>query len=175
MTADAMVAVAFTAPHVTEWVTVDVTRTMKLVERLRADREFAASRSPRCSSSRRRCCSPSGATPDQRDLGRGGRRDRRQALRQPRHRRRDPRGLVVPNIKDADRMSLRELADALAAAHGDGSRRQDPAGRHERRHDHDHERRRLRRRRGTPILNPARRPSSRSGRSGGSRGCTRAG
>jgi pyruvate dehydrogenase E2 component (dihydrolipoamide acetyltransferase) len=26
-----------------------------------------------------------------------------------------PRGLVVPNIKDADRMSLRELADALAA------------------------------------------------------------
>ena len=26
-----------------------------------------------------------------------------------------PRGLVVPNIKDADRMSLRELADALGA------------------------------------------------------------
>jgi pyruvate dehydrogenase E2 component (dihydrolipoamide acetyltransferase) len=26
-----------------------------------------------------------------------------------------PRGLVVPNIKDADRMSLRQLADALAA------------------------------------------------------------
>ena len=26
-----------------------------------------------------------------------------------------PRGLVVPNIKDADRMSLRELADAIAA------------------------------------------------------------
>src|SRR4051812_680729 len=40
-TADAMVASAFTAPHVTEWVTVDVTRTMKLVERLRTDREFA--------------------------------------------------------------------------------------------------------------------------------------
>jgi pyruvate dehydrogenase E2 component (dihydrolipoamide acetyltransferase) len=26
-----------------------------------------------------------------------------------------PRGLVVPNVKDADRMSLRELADAVAA------------------------------------------------------------
>ncbi len=30
-----MVSSAFTAPHVTEWVTVDVTRTMELVERLR--------------------------------------------------------------------------------------------------------------------------------------------
>jgi 2-oxoisovalerate dehydrogenase E2 component (dihydrolipoyl transacylase) len=40
MTAQAMVASAFTAPHVTEWVTVDVTATMDLVERLKADREF---------------------------------------------------------------------------------------------------------------------------------------
>ncbi len=36
MTAQAMVASAFTAPHVTEFVTVDVTRTMRLVERLRS-------------------------------------------------------------------------------------------------------------------------------------------
>ncbi len=36
-----MVASAFTAPHVSEWLTVDVTRSMRLVERLRADREFA--------------------------------------------------------------------------------------------------------------------------------------
>ena len=34
-TAQAMVASAFTAPHVTEWLTVDVTRTVKLVRRLR--------------------------------------------------------------------------------------------------------------------------------------------
>ena len=40
MTAQAMVASAFTAPHVTEFITVDVTRTMELVERLRSDREF---------------------------------------------------------------------------------------------------------------------------------------
>ena len=32
--AEAMVASAFTAPHVTEWVEVDVTRTLELVERL---------------------------------------------------------------------------------------------------------------------------------------------
>ena len=34
-TAAAMVGSAFTAPHVTEFVTVDVTRTMKLVEELK--------------------------------------------------------------------------------------------------------------------------------------------
>src|SRR6185295_11857186 len=40
VTAQAMVGSAFTAPHVTEFITLDVTRTMRLVERLRADREF---------------------------------------------------------------------------------------------------------------------------------------
>ncbi|MGP3971677.1 dihydrolipoamide acetyltransferase family protein [Streptomyces sp. 6N223] len=39
-TAAAMVGSAFTAPHVTEFVTVDVTRTMKLVEELKQDREY---------------------------------------------------------------------------------------------------------------------------------------
>ena len=40
-TAQAMVRSAFTAPHVTEWVTVDVTATMELVDRLKGRREFA--------------------------------------------------------------------------------------------------------------------------------------
>ncbi len=39
--AGAMVASAFTAPHVTEWVTVDATATVELVERLRERRELA--------------------------------------------------------------------------------------------------------------------------------------
>jgi 2-oxoisovalerate dehydrogenase E2 component (dihydrolipoyl transacylase) len=39
-TAEAMVASAFTAPHVTEWVEVDVSRTVELVDRLRADRAW---------------------------------------------------------------------------------------------------------------------------------------
>ncbi|MFF5567594.1 dihydrolipoamide acetyltransferase family protein [Streptomyces sp. NPDC012623] len=43
-TAAAMVGSAFTAPHVTEFVTVDVTRTMKLVEELRSDPELAGLR-----------------------------------------------------------------------------------------------------------------------------------
>src|SRR5690606_5059720 len=40
-TAEAMVASAFTAPHVTVLHTVDVTRTMKLVASLKEDRDFA--------------------------------------------------------------------------------------------------------------------------------------
>ncbi|WP_229052981.1 dihydrolipoamide acetyltransferase family protein [Aeromicrobium sp. Leaf350] len=40
VTAAAMVASAFTAPHVTEWVEVDVSRTVELVERLRGEREW---------------------------------------------------------------------------------------------------------------------------------------
>ncbi|WP_037861589.1 dihydrolipoamide acetyltransferase family protein [Streptomyces sp. NRRL S-340] len=43
-TAAAMVGSAFTAPHVTEFVTVDVTRTMRLVEELKQDKEFAGLR-----------------------------------------------------------------------------------------------------------------------------------
>ncbi|WP_217140420.1 dihydrolipoamide acetyltransferase family protein [Streptomyces sp. AC627_RSS907] len=43
-TAAAMVGSAFTAPHVTEFVTVDVTRTMKLVEELKQDKEFTGLR-----------------------------------------------------------------------------------------------------------------------------------
>ena len=40
MMAQAMVDSAFTAPHVTEWITVDVTKTMKVVEKLKAHRDF---------------------------------------------------------------------------------------------------------------------------------------
>ena len=91
MTAQAMVGSAFTAPHVTEFVTIDATRTMKLVERLRADREFrdvkvspllivakamliAARRNPQIN-----------AAWDEANAG-----DRGQALREPGHRRGHP-------------------------------------------------------------------------------------
>ncbi|MFG2284636.1 dihydrolipoamide acetyltransferase family protein [Streptomyces sp. NPDC048595] len=43
-TAQAMVASAFTAPHVTEFITVDVTRTMKLVQELKQDPDMAGLR-----------------------------------------------------------------------------------------------------------------------------------
>ncbi|HET8602033.1 MAG TPA: dihydrolipoamide acetyltransferase family protein [Segeticoccus sp.] len=115
MTAQAMVGSAFTAPHVTEFVTVDVTRTMKLVERLREDREFAGVKvSPLLVVAKALILAVRrnpgvNATWDEAageiiqknyvNLGIAAA---------------TPRGLIVPNIKDADRMSLRQLADALA-------------------------------------------------------------
>jgi pyruvate dehydrogenase E2 component (dihydrolipoamide acetyltransferase) len=43
-TADAMSLSAFTAPHVTEWVQVDVTPTIEFVRRMREDKEFVGLR-----------------------------------------------------------------------------------------------------------------------------------
>jgi len=116
MTAQAMVASAFTAPHVTEFVTVDVTRTMRLVERLKADREFegvkvspllilakalilAVQRHPEINASWDEAAQEI-VIKRYVNLGIAAA---------------TPRGLVVPNIKDADAMSLRELAAALSA------------------------------------------------------------
>jgi pyruvate dehydrogenase E2 component (dihydrolipoamide acetyltransferase) len=115
-TAAAMVASAFTAPHVTEFVTCDVTATMELRDRIAARREFrdvkvspllllakavilAAAKTPSIN-----------ATWDDQageivlkhyvNLGIAAATER---------------GLIVPNIKDADQLSLRELAEAIAA------------------------------------------------------------
>lgn len=114
MTAQAMVGSAFTAPHVTEFVTVDMTRTMDLVERLKADREFRDLRvTPLLVLAKALCVAVRrnpqvNATWDEAaqeivikhyvNLGIAAA---------------TPRGLVVPNIKDADRMSLRDLGQAL--------------------------------------------------------------
>jgi pyruvate dehydrogenase E2 component (dihydrolipoamide acetyltransferase) len=114
-TASAMVASAFTAPHVTEFVTVDVTRSMKLLERLRRDRDFegmrlgpllllmrsvllAVRRHPEINSSWDEAAGEI-VVKDYVNLGIATAA---------------PRGLLVPNIKDADRMALPELARALA-------------------------------------------------------------
>ena len=116
MTAQAMVSSAFTAPHVTEWVTVDVTRTMELVERLKADRDWqgvrvspllvvmkalllATTRNPEVNAAWDEAAQEI-VVKHYVNLGIAAA---------------TPRGLVVPNIKDADAMSLRELADALSA------------------------------------------------------------
>ncbi len=114
-TAEAMVASAFTAPHVTVFHTIDVTRTMKLVERLRADREFkdvritpllitakalliALNRHPEVNASWDEN-SQEIVYKHYVNLGIAAN---------------TPRGLVVPNIKDAHRLDLKELAQGLA-------------------------------------------------------------
>ncbi|ROS23865.1 dihydrolipoamide acetyltransferase family protein [Cellulomonas sp. PhB150] len=114
-TAEAMVASAFSAPHVTVFHTIDVTRTMKLVERLRADREFAdvrvtplliAAKALMLAIRRHPEINASWDEVNQEivykhyiNLGIAAA---------------TPRGLVVPNIKDAHRLTLRELADDIA-------------------------------------------------------------
>ncbi|MBG0560491.1 dihydrolipoamide acetyltransferase family protein [Actinoplanes aureus] len=116
LTAENMVASAFTAPHVTEFLTVDVTRSMKTLEKIKTRREFAelrvsplllvakavllaVKRHPMVNSTW------SGATneivvKEYVNLGIAAATER---------------GLIVPNIKDAGRLALPELAEALNA------------------------------------------------------------
>ncbi|HSI94001.1 MAG TPA: dihydrolipoamide acetyltransferase family protein [Jiangellaceae bacterium] len=114
VTAENVVRSAFTAPHVTEFITVDVTRTMRLIERLRETREFRDVKLSPLAVLARAMCIAARRTPDvnarwddaageivvQRYVNLGIAAA-------------TPRGLVVPNIKDADRLSLRELAVAI--------------------------------------------------------------
>ncbi len=114
LTAENMVASAFTAPHVTEFLTVDVTRSMKALERLRTRPEWrdarvsplllvakavlmAVRRHPMVNSTWSAETNEI-VVKEYVNLGIAAATDR---------------GLIVPNVKDAGRLSLRELADAL--------------------------------------------------------------
>ncbi|OKK10142.1 dihydrolipoamide acetyltransferase family protein [Streptomyces sp. CB02400] len=113
-TAAAMVGSAFTAPHVTEFVTVDVTRTMKLVEELKQDKEFtglrvnpllliakallvAIRRNPEINASWDEAAQEI-VVKHYVNLGIAAA---------------TPRGLIVPNIKDAHAKTLPQLAESL--------------------------------------------------------------
>lgn len=115
-TAAAMVQSAFTAPHVTEFLTVDVTPAMDLLARLKGSSAFsgvkltpltlaakavliALRRNPSLNA-RWDDSSQEIVTFNYVNLGIAAA---------------TPRGLTVPNIKDADALSLHELAEALAA------------------------------------------------------------
>ena len=115
ITAQAMVASAFTAPHVTEFITVDVSDTMNLVNRLKTDPEFrdvkvspllivakaliiASGRNPGINATWDEAAQEI-VVKNYVNLGIAAA---------------TPRGLMVPNIKDANQMSLRQLADAMA-------------------------------------------------------------
>ena len=114
MMAGAMVQSAFSAPHVTEWVTVDATRTVEFVERLKARREFRDVKVSPLLVLARAAMLAMRRTPvinsfwDEAaqevvfkhyvNLGIAAA---------------TPRGLVVPNVKDAQDLSLVDLATAL--------------------------------------------------------------
>ncbi|MFI7430266.1 dihydrolipoamide acetyltransferase family protein [Micromonospora sp. NPDC049836] len=112
LTAENMARSAFTAPHVTEFLTVDVTRAMKALDRLRGRREWrdarvsplllvakavllAVKRHPMVNST---WAGDEIVVKEYVNLGIAAATER---------------GLIVPNIKDAGRLSLRELADAM--------------------------------------------------------------
>jgi 2-oxoisovalerate dehydrogenase E2 component (dihydrolipoyl transacylase) len=114
VTAEAMVSSAFTAPHVTEWVTIDVSRTMRFVKRVRGQSDFRDIKVSPLLVIAKAVCLAVRRTPEINATW-------DEAAGEIVHKHyvnlgiaaATPRGLVVPNIKDADRMSLRELADAL--------------------------------------------------------------
>ncbi|MFJ6927209.1 dihydrolipoamide acetyltransferase family protein [Streptomyces nigra] len=113
-TAAAMVGSAFTAPHVTEFVTVDVTRTLKLVEELKGDKEFAGLRvNPLLLISKALLV----AIKRNPDINASWDEANQEIVRK--HyvnlgiAAATPRGLIVPNIKDAQAKTLPQLAEAL--------------------------------------------------------------
>ena len=112
--AEAMVTSAFTAPHVTEWVEVDVTRTLDLVERLRQRRELADIRvSPLL------VVAMALIHATQEFPGINASWDEASHEIVDKHyvnlgiAAATPRGLVVPHVKDADTLDLVGLARAL--------------------------------------------------------------
>jgi 2-oxoisovalerate dehydrogenase E2 component (dihydrolipoyl transacylase) len=114
MMSQAMVESAFSAPHVTEWVTVDVTRTMEFVERLRTRREFRDVRVSPLLVLARAVMLAMRRTPEINSWW----DDAAQEVVYKHYvnlgiAAATPRGLVVPNVKDAERLSLLDLAGAL--------------------------------------------------------------
>lgn len=114
VTAQAMVNSAFTAPHVTEFITVDVTETMNLVARLKNDREFKDLKvSPLLVVMKALCLAV------RRNPGINATWDEAAGDIVLKHyvnlgiAAATPRGLMVPNIKDAETKSLVELAGEL--------------------------------------------------------------
>jgi pyruvate dehydrogenase E2 component (dihydrolipoamide acetyltransferase) len=114
-TAAAVVRSAFSAPHVTQMLTLDVTASMRLLERLRADRRFAGVRLSPLTLAARAMCLAARRTPEVTSVwhAEAGEIELRRYV--------DlavatatPRGLLVPVVRDADRLDLVGLGTAIA-------------------------------------------------------------
>ena len=111
MMAQAMSQSAFTSPHVTEWITVDATRTMEFVERLRTRREFRDVKVSPLLVLARATMLAMRRTPEINSFW-------DEAAQEVVYKSyvnlgiaaATPRGLVVPNVKEAQDLSLLELA-----------------------------------------------------------------
>jgi pyruvate dehydrogenase E2 component (dihydrolipoamide acetyltransferase) len=113
-TADAMVRSAFTAPHVSVWLDCDVSATMQLVERLKARHEFADLRVSSLLIVAKAVCLALRRTPELNSFWDGP--AQQIVLKSSINlgiAAATPRGLLVPNIKGAESLSLPELAAAI--------------------------------------------------------------
>ncbi|GLI25841.1 dihydrolipoamide acetyltransferase component of pyruvate dehydrogenase complex [Agromyces rhizosphaerae] len=123
-TAEAMVRSAFTAPHATEFLTVDVTASTELLDELRDDRATAGHRVTMLAMAAKATCIALARTPELNSRW----DDEAHEIVQHHYVNlgiavATERGLLVPNVRDAEGMSLLELADAigdLAATARDG-------------------------------------------------------
>ena len=113
--AEAMVSSAFTSPHVTEWVTFDITASMQLLEKLRNQPDFAGIKLSPLPLLARAMCIAAAKTPEVNsfwneatqeivtkhyvNLGIATATDR---------------GLLVPNVKNADQLTLKGLTVAIS-------------------------------------------------------------
>jgi 2-oxoisovalerate dehydrogenase E2 component (dihydrolipoyl transacylase) len=114
MMGQAMVGSAFSIPHVTEWVTIDATRTMEFVARLKKRREFRDVKVSPLLVLSRAVMLAMRQTPEINSWW----DDQSQEVVYKHYvnlgiAAATPRGLVVPNVKDAERLSLLDLAGAL--------------------------------------------------------------
>lgn len=110
-TAEAMITSA-AVPRATEWVTVDVTATVDLVERLRADRRFEGVKVTPTLVAAKAVCLALRRTPDLHATWSGD------AIGHPEHvglgiAAATERGLVVPVVAQADALSLPDLGRAI--------------------------------------------------------------
>ena len=115
--AQAMVRSMSTAPHVTEWVDVDVSQTMALVHRLRQDPEFAEARVTPLTVAASAVIHAARRTPiinsSWIDLPDGTAEIEIYPFVNLGLAVASPRGLVVPNVRDAGSLSLAGLARAI--------------------------------------------------------------
>lgn len=115
-TAEAMVDSAFTAPHVTEFLTVDVTPMTELRQKLKTNPQFAGVKLTPLAFAAKAVCLSAKRTPEVNSLWDGDAGEI--VFKDYVHlgiAAATPRGLVVPKVRDADGMSLPELAGAIEA------------------------------------------------------------
>jgi pyruvate dehydrogenase E2 component (dihydrolipoamide acetyltransferase) len=111
-----MVASAFTAPHVTEFLTIDVTEMMELRERLKRRPEFADIKLTPLAFAARAVCLAARRTPELNAVYEVGADSDVIVVKDFVHlgiAAATPRGLLVPVIRDADVLDLAGLASAL--------------------------------------------------------------